>query len=51
MYETDIGKKAYDDTLAVVNKNFPQYVRELQGIADGAKVPFYKVSICIFPIT
>mgnify|MGYP000577815299 CR=1 FL=1 len=45
MYETDAGRKAYEDTFAVVNQSFPQYVRELEGIADGAKVPFHKVGI------
>lgn len=39
-YETEEGKKAYDETLAVVKKNFPQYLQELQGIADGSKVSF-----------
>lgn len=42
-YETPIGKKAYDDTLACVLKNFPQYVQELEGVSDGSKVPFYKL--------
>ncbi|KAI4469465.1 peptidase c45 [Holotrichia oblita] len=42
-YETIEGKKAYDDTLECVKKNFPQYVEEIQGTADGAKVPFYKL--------
>lgn len=44
IYETDGGRKAYEDTLAVVNKHFPQYVRELEGIADGSKVSFTLVS-------
>ncbi|XP_042885764.1 uncharacterized protein LOC122261970 [Penaeus japonicus] len=34
------GKAAYDVTLEHLQKNFPQYIRELQGIADGARVPF-----------
>jgi len=42
-YETKIGRKAYEDTLESVKKNFPQYVRELEGIADGAQVPFHKL--------
>lgn len=42
-YNTIEGKKAYDDTLESVKKNFPQYIEELQGTADGAKVPFYKL--------
>lgn len=40
VYETEGGRKAYEETLAVVEKQFPQYVRELKGIADGSKMPF-----------
>lgn len=51
-YATSAGKRAYDDTLASVKTDFPQYVRELEGIAEGANVPFYKVmdtyKFCIF---
>ena len=43
LYETDAGKKVYQETLKSVRKNFPQYVREMEGTADGAKVPFHKV--------
>lgn len=43
IYETEEGRKVYEETLAAVNENYPQYVRELQGISDGAKVPFHKV--------
>lgn len=55
-YETEQGRKAYDDTLAIVTKNFPQYVRELEGIADGSKVSFTLVRIftaktCYFNIS
>lgn len=42
-YETPAGKKIYDDTLANLNHNFPQYIKELEGIADGSKVPFFKL--------
>ncbi|KAJ9586091.1 hypothetical protein L9F63_020288 [Diploptera punctata] len=42
LYETDAGKKVYQETLNAVRKNFPQYVREMEGTADGAKVPFHK---------
>ncbi|CAG9861878.1 unnamed protein product, partial [Phyllotreta striolata] len=42
-YNTAEGKRAYDDTLKSVKKNFPQYIRELEGVADGANVPFYKL--------
>ncbi|XP_060535741.1 beta-alanyl-dopamine/carcinine hydrolase isoform X2 [Cylas formicarius] len=42
-YETAEGRRAYDDTLACLKANFPQYVRELEGTADGANVPFHKL--------
>ncbi|RXG58749.1 hypothetical protein Avbf_16220 [Armadillidium vulgare] len=44
-YNTEEGKKAYDITLESLEINFPHYVRELQGTADGAKVPFYQVTL------
>ncbi|KAL7633543.1 UNVERIFIED_CONTAM: hypothetical protein RMT77_016076 [Armadillidium vulgare] len=44
-YNTEEGKKAYDITLESVEINFPHYVRELQGTADGAKVPFYQLML------
>lgn len=37
-------EKVYDDTLKSTKESFPQYVRELEGVADGAKVEFHKVS-------
>ncbi|XP_069701200.1 beta-alanyl-dopamine/carcinine hydrolase-like [Periplaneta americana] len=43
LYETEAGRKVYEETLASVRKNFPQYVREMEGFAEGAKVPFYKL--------
>lgn len=43
-YATPKGRRNYEETLAACKKYFPQYVRELEGIADGAKVPFEKVS-------
>nr|CAD7204674.1 unnamed protein product [Timema douglasi] len=43
LYETDAGKKVYQETLDAVQHNFPQYIKELQGTADGSKVPFHKV--------
>lgn len=42
-YKTPEGLKAYEDTLECLKKNFPQYIRELEGTADGAKVSFQKV--------
>lgn len=44
IYRTPEGRKVYDDTLATMNASFPQYVREIQGVADGAQVDFHKVS-------
>jgi len=43
LYETDAGKKVYEETLACVRKNFPQYLSEMEGTADGAEVPFHKL--------
>ncbi|KAG7211108.1 hypothetical protein KM043_010435 [Ampulex compressa] len=43
LYETQDGKRVYEETLACVEQQFPQYVREIQGTADGANVPFYKL--------
>ncbi|KAK9501196.1 hypothetical protein O3M35_002268 [Rhynocoris fuscipes] len=42
-YETIRGKNVYAQSLEVVSKFYAHYVRELQGMADGAKVPFYKL--------
>lgn len=33
----------YNDTLKCVKNSFPQYIRELEGVADGAQVEFHKV--------
>lgn len=43
LYDTPEGRQVYDETLANCRANFPQYVRELEGIAKGAEVEFYKV--------
>lgn len=42
-YKTPEGRKGYEDTLNNLKTNFPQYVRELEGTADGANVPFHKL--------
>lgn len=47
LYKTKEGKKVYDETLEVVKRQFPQYVREIEGTADGANVPFHKVRYTI----
>lgn len=43
LFATEEGKKVYEETLDAVKKQFPQYLREIQGTADGANVPFSKV--------
>lgn len=42
-YNTAKGRRIYEDTLNLVNEKLPQYVRELQGVADGSQVPFHEV--------
>ncbi|XP_047543774.1 uncharacterized protein LOC125075944 isoform X1 [Vanessa atalanta] len=42
-YKTDTGRDAYDKTLANMKKRFPYYVKEMQGVADGANVPFHQL--------
>ncbi|XP_071518888.1 beta-alanyl-dopamine/carcinine hydrolase [Panulirus ornatus] len=44
-YESPKGRAAYDQTLSSLQDNFPQYVRELQGMADGAHVPFHHLML------
>lgn len=43
LYNTDEGRKVYNDTLESVKRSFPQYIRELEGTADGAQVEFHKL--------
>ncbi|XP_058808214.1 beta-alanyl-dopamine/carcinine hydrolase-like [Phymastichus coffea] len=43
LYETQEGKGIYDETLACVEKQYSQYVREIRGTADGSGVPFHKL--------
>ncbi|EDS28928.1 conserved hypothetical protein [Culex quinquefasciatus] len=43
LYNTDEGRKVYNATLETVKKSFPQYIRELEGTADGAQVEFHKL--------
>jgi len=42
-YLTVDGRHIYDASLSICNQKYPQYVEELQGMAEGAKVPFHKV--------
>ncbi|XP_011874667.1 PREDICTED: uncharacterized protein LOC105565793 isoform X2 [Vollenhovia emeryi] len=43
LFATEQGKKIYNETLDTVKKQFPQYLKEIEGTADGANVPFYKL--------
>lgn len=43
LFNTDEGRKIYEETLQCVKKQFPQYIKEIQGTADGANVPFTKL--------
>lgn len=43
LYETEAGRKIYEETLACVEEQFPGYLREIRGTADGADVPFHKL--------
>ena len=47
-YETDRGKRIYSNTFDLMQKKFPQYIRELKGISDGSQVPFHKVCLVRF---
>ncbi|XP_066157012.1 beta-alanyl-dopamine/carcinine hydrolase [Euwallacea fornicatus] len=42
-YSSPAGKNSYHETLENLKIDFPQYVKELEGIADGAKVSFHKL--------
>ena len=50
LYETPEGRKVYEETLDCAREQYPQYVREIEGTADGSGVPFYKVTISIYLI-
>lgn len=43
LYNTAKGREIYNETLECVRKSFPQYIRELEGTADGAQVEFHKL--------
>ncbi|CAH2035092.1 unnamed protein product, partial [Iphiclides podalirius] len=42
-YKTASGRNAYDKTLANMRQRYPHYVKEIQGIADGANVSFHQL--------
>ncbi|EDW54743.1 uncharacterized protein LOC6620465 [Drosophila sechellia] len=43
LYQSPKGRQIYNETLGSVKDSFPQYVRELEGVADGAEVEFHKL--------
>lgn len=45
-YNKADGKKLYDSLTQEAMASFPQYVEEIQGLANGSGLPFYKVTIC-----
>ena len=42
-YQSRKVRRIYENVLENVSKNYPQYINELKGIAQGAKVPFFKL--------
>ncbi|VVC42708.1 Peptidase C45 [Cinara cedri] len=44
-YATPKGKKIYQDSLDSCRRYFPQYVIEMEGMADGSGVPFEQLFI------
>lgn len=44
-YQEPNGQKIYDESLAASREYYPQYVIEMEGMADGSGVPFHKVMI------
>jgi hypothetical protein len=46
VFNTESGRKVYEETLQCVKEQYPQYLCEIEGTADGSRVPFYKVRLC-----
>lgn len=42
-YDTDRGRSVYQDSLELIKKKFPYYVKEIEGMSDGSQVPFHLV--------
>ncbi|OXA46807.1 uncharacterized protein LOC110855867 [Folsomia candida] len=42
-YETVTGKELYQRNLDLCENKFPEYVKEIKGMAEGANIPFYKL--------
>jgi len=45
LYSLPEGKLAYENVLNICKAQFPQYVEEIHGMADGAGLPFHKLFI------
>lgn len=43
LFKYNFLENAYNETLESVKNSFPQYIRELEGVAEGAQVEFHKV--------
>lgn len=43
VYKTEEGKTLYKKNLELCKRNFPEYVQEIQGMAQGSNVPFHEV--------
>ncbi len=39
-YDTDRGRSVNQDSLELIKKKFPYYVKEIEGMSDGSQVPF-----------
>nr|KAG5714096.1 hypothetical protein BaRGS_020424 [Batillaria attramentaria] len=47
-YHTRVGRDYHEECLRVTEECFPQYVREVRGMADGSGVPFeHLFQLCI----
>lgn len=46
-YNKPDGQKLYDSLTREAMASFPQYVEEIQGLANGTGLPFYKVFVTL----
>ncbi len=44
-YHTTEGRELYEEFLEITKELYPQYVREMEGIADGSGRPFHEVGL------
>lgn len=42
-YQSAKVRRIYENQLKCLKESFPQYVDEIKGMANGARVPFFKV--------